>query len=232
MALFSAVTAVFYLARATVFVTLGPNAPLFQDLFGGQVTTMLVMLLLVVAAFSMSALAHDQQIAELRHRATRDSLTGLLDRAEFHRDAQTILDRGRFGADAALVLADLDRFKHINDDAGHAAGDHALTSFARACEEVVGSRGIVGRLGGDEFVLLVVQGRAEDLTATIAHRFAETDGMPTASFGIAGVLPGDDVALGLARADHALYRAKAAGRARAVRHDDRPAFLVGGRRSA
>ncbi|WP_418064397.1 GGDEF domain-containing protein [Pimelobacter simplex] len=232
MAVVSSLLGAYYLARATAFVTIGPQHPVFQNAFGGQVTTLLTMILLVVATFGMSALAADQQIAELRRRATRDSLTGLLNRAEFYREGQVILDRGRFGTDAALVLADLDQFKDINDDAGHAAGDDALTAFADACREVIGPRGIVGRLGGDEFVILTVHGTAEDLTATIAHRYAEADGTPTVSFGIASVLPGDDVALGLARADHALYRAKAAGRAQAVRHDDRPAFLVGGRRTA
>jgi diguanylate cyclase (GGDEF)-like protein len=232
MTVVSAIISAYYLARAVAFVAVGPKHDVFVRFFGGQVTTLLIMLLLVVTTFSMSALSHEQQTDELRRQATRDGLTGLLNRAAFYRAAQRELDRGRIGKEAAVVLADLDRFKNVNDGSGHAAGDQALTFFADVCREVVGGRGLLGRLGGDEFVLLTLEGRAEDLTSAIARRYAEDVDMPTVSFGIAGVLAGDDAALAVARADHALYRAKAAGRARAVRHDDRPPFLVGGRRSA
>ncbi|MBM7519241.1 GGDEF domain-containing protein [Nocardioides nitrophenolicus] len=238
MALASAVIALFYLARTIAFVAVGPADPLFRAVFGGQVTTLLMMVLLVVVTFSMSALSHEQQTSELRVQATRDGLTGLLNRAEFLRAAQREIDRGLVRADAAVVVADLDRFKSINDGLGHAAGDRALTAFADACRSVVGLRGVIGRLGGDEFVLLVRGAPAEVVLDAIARVYRgddEASPMPTVSFGIAPVRAGDDIALALAYADEALYEAKAAGRARAVRaarRDDRPPSLVDDRRSA
>lgn len=238
MALVSAVIAVFYLARTGVFVAVGPEHPFFETFFGGQVTTLLMMVLLVVVTFSMSALSHEQQTSELRVQATRDGLTGLLNRAEFLREAQREIDRGPVRPDAAVVVADLDRFKSINDGLGHAAGDRALTAFADACQVVVGLRGIIGRLGGDEFVLLVRGSPAEAVVDAIARYYRGDDPaspMPSVSFGIAAVAAGDDIALALEYADEALYEAKAAGRARAVRagrRDDRPPLPVDGRRTA
>ncbi|MCR1782800.1 GGDEF domain-containing protein [Nocardioides carbamazepini] len=237
MAVVSAVIAVFYLARTAAFVAVGPADPFFRMAFGGQVTTLLMMVLLVVVTFSMSALSHEQQTSELRLQATRDGLTGLLNRSEFLRAAQRELDRGPAGAVAAVVIADLDRFKSINDGLGHAAGDRALTTFATACQEVVGVRGLLGRLGGDEFVLLVRGAPAEAVVEEIARRYRGDDlsAMPTVSFGIATVVPGDDIALAVADADGALYEAKSAGRARAVRaprNDDRPSSPEERRRTA
>ncbi|MBM0126646.1 GGDEF domain-containing protein [Pimelobacter simplex] len=232
MAIASGVIAVFYLARAAAFLAVGPAHPVFEIVFGGQATTLLTMLLLVVVTFSMSALSHEQQTTELRRQATRDGLTGLLNRVEFLRAAQRAIDDGPV-RETAVLVADLDGFKGINDGFGHAAGDRALTSFADACRAVVGLRGIVARLGGDEFVLLTNGTPAEDVAAAIARCYRGEDGpMPTVSFGIAAVLPGDEIGPVLARADQALYEAKAAGRARAVRYTDRPPFLVDRRRSA
>lgn len=216
----SGVISVFYLARTAVFVAVGPDHAVFRLGFGGQVATLLTMLLLVVVTFSMSALSHAQQTSELRIRATRDDLTGLLNRSEFLRAAEQEVRTGRYGGRAAVVVADLDRFKELNDGFGHAAGDQALTAFADSCHRAIGSRGLVGRLGGDEFLLLVPDAGAEETAAEISRLYQFRDSrapLPTVSFGIAAV-PRRDVALGVAHADEALYRAKAAGRARTVRH--------------
>ncbi|GAA1530724.1 GGDEF domain-containing protein [Nocardioides humi] len=237
MVVVSSVISGFYLGRTVVFVAVGPDHVVFRAAFGGQVTTLLTMVLLVVVTFSMSALSHEQQTSELRLQATRDSLTGLLNRAEFLRAAQREIDRRPLRKDAAIVVADLDRFKSINDGLGHAAGDRVLTAFAEACQDVVGARGILGRLGGDEFVLLVRGSSAEAVVDAIARRYRGGEGspMPTVSFGIAAAAAGDDIALAVEHADEALYEAKAAGRNRAVRaprHDDRPPGVVDGRRTA
>ena len=219
MALTSGVISAYYFVRAGVFVAVGPGHPLFAIGFGGQTTTLLTMLLLVVVTFSMSALSHEQQTSELRVRATRDALTGLLNRDEFLRAAERRAADRRHGP-PALVLADLDRFKGLNDQFGHAAGDHALVAFAESCAAAVGPRGLVGRLGGDEFVLLVPNAAAEQVTATIAAHYGR-DGTHrrTASFGIAEMFAGDDVTTVLAHADEALYRAKTDGRGCASRFE-------------
>lgn len=220
MAVASGGIGAYYLVRAGVFVALGPEHPVFAIGFGGQTTTLLTMLLLVVVTFSMSALGHEQQTSELRVRATRDALTGLLNRAEFLRAAARDIRSQRYGDPTALVIADLDRFKILNDRLGHAAGDQALIAFAESCEAVVGTRGLVGRLGGDEFVLLVSDADAEEITAAVGVHYGSGPQWRTASFGIATVSADDEMAVALASADDALYRAKADGRGRAER--DRP----------
>ncbi|HVK28925.1 MAG TPA: GGDEF domain-containing protein [Nocardioides sp.] len=219
MAVTSTGIGAFYAVRTCVFVAVGPRHPVFLAGFGSQATTLLTMILLVVVTFGMSVLSHEQQTSDLRRRATRDGLTGLLNRAEFLRQAQREIDTGGLGQAAAVIVADLDRFKDLNDGFGHAAGDRALTAFADACEEVVGARGLVGRLGGDEFVLLTLDDRAEQVAAEVARCYRSSTAVdsPTASFGLAAARQGDDLGQVMARADEALYRAKAAGRANAVR---------------
>lgn len=224
----SVVVSVFYLGRTLSFIAVGPDHALFARGFGTEATTLLLMILLVVVTFGMSALSHEQQISELRRMATRDPLTGLLNRVEFVREARRFLERGSRDVETAVLLADLDRFKSLNDNHGHAAGDRALTAFARVCEEIVAGRGIVGRLGGDEFVLLIRGASAERVAREIGSAYSAELAAITAitattvSVGIAAIRPGDDVALAVAHADDALYRAKAAGRAQVARYDDRP----------
>lgn len=218
MALTSGAIAVFYLLRALVFIAVGAEHPVFVAGFGPQPTTLLTLLLLVVVTFSMATLGHAQQTSDLRVRATRDGLTGLLNREEFLRTAQREIDRGWHGGPMAVLAADLDDFKALNDGHGHAAGDEALRHFAEVCEEVVGPEGLVGRLGGDEFVLLAPAGEADRVAAAVGERYAGAG--PTVSLGIAPVRARDDIEVAIARADEALYQAKAHGRARAVRWDE------------
>ncbi|WP_182377369.1 GGDEF domain-containing protein [Nocardioides sp. WS12] len=219
MAITSGCIAGYYLVRAVVFVVVGPDHPVFDVGFGGQTTTLLTMVLLVVVTFSMSALSHEQQTSDLRLQATRDALTGLLNRAEFFRVVERDL-RGRGGRPAALVIADLDRFKDLNDRLGHTAGDEALIAFSESCEAIVGNGGRVGRLGGDEFVLLVPDVEAEQFVGAIATRYGRGGEQRSASFGIATMSGGSDVASAMVAADAALYRAKADGRGRASRAAD------------
>lgn len=223
----SATSAVFYALRGAVFVAVGPDHPAFTYAFGSQATTLLTMVLLVVVTFSMSIVGHDQQTSELRVRATHDSLTGLLNRSTFLEQAEIAFRaRPENRQEGAVMVADLDGFKSLNDDFGHAVGDHALTMFGTACREVVGDHGVVGRLGGDEFALLLVDGsRAELVAGAISRRFQaglDEGPHPTVSFGIAPIDPAVGVKDTIIRADVALYQAKAAGRDRAVRYEPAP----------
>lgn len=219
MAVASGAISAYYAVRTVVFVVVGPEHVVFRVGFGGQVTTLATMLLLVVVTFGMSAIGHAQQTSELRVRATRDSLTGLLNRAEFLRIAEVYLRTRRLGPLAALVIADLDRFKRLNDDWGHAAGDQALADFGACCSAVIDAPGLAGRLGGDEFVLLVPDDRAEQVVAAISSAYAggTADRPRTVSFGVAAAHADDDLSEVLARADDALYRAKDGGRAGSAR---------------
>jgi diguanylate cyclase (GGDEF)-like protein/PAS domain S-box-containing protein len=93
---------------------------------------------------------------DLQHRAMRDPLTGLSNRAEFEERLRTVFGRARhLDRPAAVMAIDLDRFKAVNDAAGHAAGDAALCKVAEVCRLALRSSDIVGRLGGDEFAIIL-----------------------------------------------------------------------------
>jgi diguanylate cyclase (GGDEF)-like protein len=221
--------AVFYFFRWVAFLFEGQHGPTFTTVFGSAVTTLVTMVLLVVVSFSMAALSSEQQTRALRVVASRDDLTGLLNRKAFvDLAAELLSDRTITRGSGALILADLDHFKTVNDTYGHAAGDIALQRFTEACTDTVRSTDLVGRYGGEEFVLLIPGAsaeRAELIAEEISRRLASAptvDGMemPTASYGIstydAGTAEVDSV---IAAADAALYVAKSGGRNRTARSD-------------
>lgn len=216
----------FFSARWVVFVVDGPDGVAFTRYVGTPTTTIVSLIFLVVVSFSMSMVSNEMSTADLRLRATHDGLTGLLNRTEFLRLAADV-GRGRRRAEesSALILADLDHFKQLNDTHGHQAGDRALQAFARACKDTVRSSDLVSRYGGEEFIVLLPRtdlDRAEQVTGEISRRFAETDvavgvWMPTVSYGIVATEPGVPMSESISAADRALYLAKTRGRDQAVR---------------
>jgi len=169
---------------------------------------------------------------ELERLSRQDSLTGVLNRRSFDEalERQLAYTR-RYGSGGALLIVDLDRFKQINDEFGHPAGDRALRQVARVLAEnlrgtdTVGrySDGLVARLGGDEFALLLpeadavgAEAVAERLVAALAAAPLEVEGgeiQLAISVGVAlfdenGLPLAEDL---LAAADRAMYVAKAAG---------------------
>ncbi|HJW00847.1 MAG TPA: GGDEF domain-containing protein [Arthrobacter sp.] len=229
MAAAAAGMSAFYLARLVVFLLEGPDGPTFVTFFGSAVTTLVTMVLLVVVSFSMAALSSEQQTRALRMVATRDDLTGLLNRKAFLDLAgEYLADPAVTRASGALILADLDHFKAVNDTYGHAAGDAALQAFAGACRDTVRATDLTGRYGGEEFILLIpgaTADRAERIADAISQRLSDSahrDGprMPTASYGIATYDAGTQGLEALiAAADAALYQAKSEGRNRTARSD-------------
>jgi len=221
--------AVFYFFRWLAFVLEGQNGSTFVTVFGSAVTTLVTMVLLVVVSFSMAALSNEQQTRALRMVASRDDLTGLLNRKAFlDLAAGQLADRAITRGSGTLILADLDHFKTVNDTYGHAAGDLALKAFADACTATVRSTDLVGRYGGEEFVLFLPgtsAERAEMIAEEVSRRLAEApsvDGMemPTVSYGISAYDAGTrDVEDLIAAADGALYMAKSLGRNRVARSD-------------
>jgi diguanylate cyclase (GGDEF)-like protein len=195
-------------------VTRGIASGMFDPQYGRSIlvsslVTLLCALILVVAR-SLAA-AHAQLIAAV-HEAETDSMSGLLNRRAIDRRFAELQPHD------AVVLFDIDRFKSVNDRRGHAAGDRLLQDFAN--ELVAASRhprDWFGRLGGDEFVC-VLAGAAERGASSYLDRLNRgwTTGNPLATYsaGFAVHDPAVEPRQVLARADEALYRAKADGRDR------------------
>lgn len=161
----------------------------------------------------------------LRAQARTDVLTGLANRREFEERLGRALARNlRSGGRLALLAMDLDRFKGINDQLGHAAGDAALCEFARRIESSVRGHDLAARLGGDEFVVLMedIADRSEAEAAGLRLLEVMREPMLLAgqhrevgtSIGLALCHGAHGATELMAAADAALYRAKAAGRGR------------------
>jgi diguanylate cyclase (GGDEF)-like protein len=170
-----------------------------------------VELLEALAAQVASCLRTAGALEELRRRAATDALTGLGHHATFHEALQAAQTRRE---PVALLLADIDGFKAINDSRGHQAGDRVLRETATALADALRRGDELFRIGGDEFAALVrVIGEHEALEAGRRLREAVGDlGDVTVSIGMTFVRPGEPDAEALARADAALYEVKGAGR--------------------
>jgi len=168
----------------------------------------------------------EQKQGELDRLASHDSLTGLHNRRFFlDRLEHAMAHARRSGTELALLYIDLDNFKTINDELGHAAGDHVLRTLAQRLKHVVREADTVARIGGDEFIVLIEGPADEDAIAAVAHKVLEVLSQPVphaerdlacgASIG-ASRFPKDgatDIEL-IAAADQAMYRAKSEGRMR------------------
>jgi len=159
------------------------------------------------------------QIGELERLADSDTLTPLLNRRAFLREVERGIARvARHGTPVAVMIADLDGLKAINDGAGHQAGDAVLLHVGYALKSMVRATDIVARIGGDEFGIVMEDLDAEaaeaKLLALAAGIGAETiDGMRVSvSIGHALVSPDDTIDSIIARADAAMYERKRAQR--------------------
>ena len=162
-----------------------------------------------------------------RELATRDELTGLINRRAML-DLMALEHRRSLRSGRPLLLAqlDIDHFKPINDQHGHATGDRALQAFAGTVRASVRDTDVLARWGGEEFVLMLTDTSADQARGLLERirqavqvlEIAHSAGslQLTVSIGLAQHLPGDTVEHTLERADQALYRAKALGRNRVV----------------
>jgi diguanylate cyclase (GGDEF)-like protein len=183
------------------------------------------------------ALKLGETLEALRQLATRDQLTGLLNRREFDRIMAEEAERcRRFGQPLALVMVDIDHFKAVNDTHGHQAGDAVLRAIAKTLTGQLRTVDRVARIGGEEFALVLMQ-TGRSAATEVAQRVVEAVAASpvviesgaslrlTISAGVA-VLP-EDVSwleLLIGAADRSLFAAKRGGRNRVMTH----AELAGG----
>ena len=180
-----------------------------------------------LAAQAVVALENARLHRMVERQAFHDELTGLANRRACADALQAEVARAdRLGTQLAVVLADLDGFKDVNDLHGHAVGDEVLRAFAGVLRETMRESDVAGRWGGEEFLLLL-PGSDEDGAAQLAERLrlalsdrrieAAPDLHVTASFGIAQHTPSASAEQLVDAADAALYRAKRAGKNRVER---------------
>ncbi|GAA1537688.1 diguanylate cyclase domain-containing protein [Nocardioides humi] len=190
-------------------------APQEQALLAQGMVGALTVVVLTLALFRDS---RNELIAELRHLAGHDPLTGLANRALLNDELERALAAHPPGAVGVLVL-DLDGFKLVNDAWGHDEGDLLLTEIARRLTGVIRPGDTVARLGGDEFVVLCratgheeLAGLADRVRAAVAHPYGQASDAPydriTASVGAAVSDHTSTPRSLLATADRAMYAAK------------------------
>ncbi len=178
-----------------------------------------------LASHAVVALDNARLHRIVERQAMMDGLTGLANRRQCEESLADELARvDRFGGSLAIVVADLDWFKDVNDRYGHPAGDSLLRDFASLLQETLRDVDLAGRWGGEEFMLILpgtdLTGGAqvaERVRAALASRMVLVDGTPipvTASFGVASVPPAKTASELFAAADAALYEAKRAGKNR------------------
>jgi diguanylate cyclase (GGDEF)-like protein len=177
------------------------------------------------------AVENAQLRTELRRLAITDSLTGVSSRREAHRRLADELSRAaRYSRSLAVLMCDVDNLKAVNDSCGHAAGDQVLSILGKVFKAAMRTYDVAGRIGGDEFLIVLPESDAESALA-LANRLIEAlanvlreadickESIPATglSIGVAAADHGEASATELiSRADTALYRAKRAGKNRAL----------------
>lgn len=216
-------------------VILKPTREIFATRFLGIVITLLVTIMVLIYLLGKGRWVHDDVVADSRSRlqalthdlgmkATTDPLTGLNNRLHFDQALASEMERSlRFGTPLSLILYDIDHFKRVNDTYGHLTGDNVLVQLSRFVPNLIRTTDVLARWGGEEFIILasgtggpMAFQAAEKLRDAVGQVVFADVGTLTCSFGVAQWLPGESAAELVARADEALYRAKANGRNQVV----------------
>ncbi|MCQ8279702.1 GGDEF domain-containing protein [Acetobacteraceae bacterium KSS8] len=214
-------TGLFHVMIGIVRVVLAVrHAPFAQSPLYKMLTELNTLTYMMLWPTLCTILLHRRLIDAEAARGRRDELSGLLNRRGL------LFQIDRIGP-GTLILFDIDHFKRINDQHGHASGDKAIVAFAVLAERVLGPELLLGRIGGEEFLAFLPAGAATTaqnaITAVnaaerVREAFAATpligSRATTVSVGVASPLAGEALDIQLARADRALYRAKRRGRNR------------------
>ena len=217
---------------ACLGISLSYNWIYFQPLGSAAIrqglisATVLPIALAAPLFFFLSVKLRELAIANLKlaHQATRDGLTGLLNRSAFAACAEETLSVVRAGV--GLLIIDVDDFKHINDRHGHATGDEALRVIAEAIKAPLRNHDACGRLGGEEFGVLfrdITPLWAEELGRRVCESVSKVRfhaGEERVPLSVSVGCATSDGALTFAElfrvADERLYAAKRAGKARVI----------------
>jgi diguanylate cyclase (GGDEF)-like protein len=191
-----------------------------------QFSALVSSVVLLLNSMALLMAYREEAERQLREQAITDGLTGLLNRRAWTERAEVLLaDARRYGQPLGLMMIDIDHFKRVNDDHGHARGDQALQLVARMLREQLRSGDLAGRYGGEEFCVLLTHTR-EGPALSLDQRLRQClrlQSEPELGFvleysaGLAALGENDRTLDDLLRrADAALYEAKRAGRAQVV----------------
>lgn len=220
-----------YAANAAFFLLRGALSFAEAAPTNGPLSTLALlwwMCIIVAVTLGMALMTGERLQADLDRQASRDPLTGALNRRAFTQEAEREVARARrLGSPLSVLMMDLDHFKQINDHLGHAAGDDILRRFVAVAGHELRAEDVFCRFGGEEFVALLpatdtanAMAAAERLrsafaveAATLPHP-APAAFAYTVSIGVSQWTPTETLEGTLRRADGALYQAKALGRNR------------------
>ena len=217
---------VFYTGLHALSLHLGALAPLdaraLLVVHGFNVAVVFAMAAYTARFYYATVRRAENRLAE---QAATDPLTGLSNRRNLLTLAEQVQAQAqRSNQPTALVIADIDHFKRINDQLGHDAGDQVLVHIGLLLSRPCRTQDIVARWGGEEFLILLpatngeaALALAERIRQTVAAQplvYANASVTPALSLGVAELEPGETLDSAIARADHALYRSKEEGRNR------------------
>ncbi len=205
---------------------IGQIAPVFR---GGEITSVIGMITIIGAAMMATiiyvySIFLNKQKEQLNNVATRDSLTGLMNRNAFLEELNMLIEQCAPGRNSfTVVFIDIDDFKKINDLTGHYQGDLLLQSIVKAWKDIVVEGDLLGRIGGDEFALIIkrqlddealrIYIRTLQLALEKHIQLEKGTRIVTASFGISKYPQDGETANQLLKAaDMAMYAAKASSK--------------------